>query len=82
LPLASGWSDLAGWGLHPLESARLVTAHTSVTAAIVGARNPAEVDGCLAAASLELSETDLKEIADAIAGTGAGGGPTLPRRQA
>jgi hypothetical protein len=20
-PVASGWSDLAGWGLHPLESA-------------------------------------------------------------
>jgi hypothetical protein len=22
-PVASGWSDLAGWGLHPLESAAL-----------------------------------------------------------
>jgi aryl-alcohol dehydrogenase-like predicted oxidoreductase len=53
-----------------------------VTAAIVGARNPAEVDGCLPAASLELSQTDLKEIDDAIAATGAGSGPTLPRRQA
>jgi aryl-alcohol dehydrogenase-like predicted oxidoreductase len=53
-----------------------------VTAAIVGARNPAEVDGCLLAASLELSQANLKEIAEAIARTGAGGGPTLPRRQA
>jgi hypothetical protein len=25
-PVASGWSDLAGWGLHPLESAAF-TAH-------------------------------------------------------
>jgi hypothetical protein len=22
-PVASGWSDLAGWGFHPLESAAL-----------------------------------------------------------
>ena len=26
-PVASGWSDLAGWDFHPLESARLCTAH-------------------------------------------------------
>jgi hypothetical protein len=26
-PVASGWSDLAGWGLHPLEKRRLITAH-------------------------------------------------------
>jgi len=27
-PIASGRSDLAGWGLHPLEKRRLITAHT------------------------------------------------------
>ena len=27
-PTASGRSDLAGWGLHPLEKRRLITAHT------------------------------------------------------
>jgi hypothetical protein len=26
-PVASGWSDLAGWDLHPLESAALHGAH-------------------------------------------------------
>jgi hypothetical protein len=26
-PVASGWSELAGWGLHPLEKRRLITAH-------------------------------------------------------
>jgi len=52
-----------------------------VTAAIVGARNPAEIDGGLPATTLELSQADLREIADAIASTGAGGGPTLPPRQ-
>jgi aryl-alcohol dehydrogenase-like predicted oxidoreductase len=49
-----------------------------VTAAILGARNPAEVDGFLPATTLELTRTDLQEIADAIASTGAGAGPALP----
>jgi len=52
-----------------------------VTAAIVGARNPAEIDGGLPATTVELSRADLKEIAAAIANTGAGGGPTLPPHQ-
>lgn len=38
----------------------------AVTAAIVGARSPEQVDGWLAAASLELTEQDLDEIAQAI----------------
>ena len=51
-----------------------------VTGAIVGARNPAQVDGWLEAASLELTAADLKEIGKAIEETGAGSGPThLPR---
>lgn len=49
-----------------------------VTGAIVGARNPAQVDGWLDAARLELAKTDLTEIAAAIAATGAGVGPTSP----
>ena len=49
-----------------------------VTGAIVGARTPTQVDGWLDAASLELSNADLHEIASALARTGAGNGPFLP----
>lgn len=48
-----------------------------VTGAIVGARNPAQVDGWLAAARLELSAADLQAIATALRDTGAGG-PVAP----
>lgn len=46
-----------------------------VTAAIVGARAPAQVDGWIAAGSLVLSPQDLDEIGRAILETGAGSGP-------
>ncbi|MER9846949.1 aldo/keto reductase [Mesorhizobium sp. M0106] len=46
-----------------------------VTGAIVGARSPAQVDGWLDAARLELTGRDLAEIAAAIEATGAGSGP-------
>ena len=49
-----------------------------VTAAIVGARRPAQVDGWIGAARLELTAADLDEIAAAITRTGAGTGPTRP----
>jgi aryl-alcohol dehydrogenase-like predicted oxidoreductase len=49
-----------------------------VTAAIVGARNPHQVDGWLPAASLELTAADLDEIAEAVRRTGAGSGPERP----
>ena len=49
-----------------------------VTGAIVGARSPAQVDGWLPAASLELDETDLDDIATAIARTKSGEGPASP----
>jgi aryl-alcohol dehydrogenase-like predicted oxidoreductase len=49
-----------------------------VTAAIVGARTPAQIDGWIGAASLELSQTDLEEIASAIVRTKAGKGPAHP----
>jgi aryl-alcohol dehydrogenase-like predicted oxidoreductase len=49
-----------------------------VTGAIVGARSPAQVDGWIGAASLELTDTDLDEISAAIRSTGAGTGPVRP----
>ena len=55
-----------------------VTAWPGVTAAIVGARSPQQVDGWIAAAGLELTAADLEEIANAIERTGAGTGPTMP----
>ncbi len=67
---------------HGVTTPAVATAWTlawpGVTAAIMGCRSPGEVDGCLPAATLELSEADLKDIADAIAMTGAGAGPSLP----
>jgi aryl-alcohol dehydrogenase-like predicted oxidoreductase len=49
-----------------------------VTAAIVGARTPAQVDGWIQGASLKLSEEDLAEISSAIVRTKAGDGPSSP----
>jgi aryl-alcohol dehydrogenase-like predicted oxidoreductase len=49
-----------------------------VSGAIVGARSPQQVDGWIAAATLQLSDRDLDEIARAIERTGAGSGPTRP----
>jgi aryl-alcohol dehydrogenase-like predicted oxidoreductase len=46
-----------------------------VSGAIVGARNPNQVDGWLPAGSLHLAPADLDEIAAAIERTGAGSGP-------
>lgn len=51
-----------------------------VTGAIVGARSPEQVDGWVGAASIELTEADLEEIADAVSSTGAGTGPAEPPR--
>ena len=50
-----------------------------VTGAIVGARSPEQVDGWIRAASLDLTQQDLDEIARAIERTGAGEGPKYPR---
>jgi len=49
-----------------------------VTAAIVGARSPAQVDGWIDAAGVTLSGEDLDAIAEAIRATGAGSGPARP----
>ena len=53
-------------------------AFPGVTGAIVGARRPAQVDGWLPAATLELNEDDLADIAAAVHATGAGTGPAAP----
>jgi aryl-alcohol dehydrogenase-like predicted oxidoreductase len=49
-----------------------------VTGAIVGARSPAQVDGWLDAATLELSPDEMLSIYVEILSTGAGSGPALP----
>lgn len=49
-----------------------------VTAAIVGARSAAQVDGWIGATGIQLSEEDLDEIAGAISSAGAGEGPARP----
>lgn len=51
-----------------------------VSGAIVGARTPEQVDGWIQAATLQLTEVDLDEIAAAVARTGAGYGPARPPR--
>jgi aryl-alcohol dehydrogenase-like predicted oxidoreductase len=53
-------------------------AFPEVTGAIVGARRPGQVDGWLPAATLELKEDDLADIAAAVHATGAGTGPVTP----
>lgn len=53
-------------------------AFPGVTGAIVGARSPRQVDGWLPAASLNLKDADLSDIAAAIRATGAGTGPASP----
>lgn len=52
-----------------------------VTAAIVGARSPAQVDGWIEAGRIDLASGDLEDIAAAIESTGAGSGPVSPRRE-
>ena len=56
-----------------------VLAWPGVTGAIVGARSPQQVDGWIDAADLQLTPTDLDEIAAAVAASGAGAGPADPR---
>jgi aryl-alcohol dehydrogenase-like predicted oxidoreductase len=51
-----------------------------VSAAIVGARNPGQVDNWLSAAELELTAGDFDDIAAALQKSGAGSGPQHPRR--
>jgi aryl-alcohol dehydrogenase-like predicted oxidoreductase len=52
-----------------------------VTGAIVGARSPEQVDGWIAAGSLELDTAELAAIEQAIQRIGAGSGPSVPARK-
>jgi aryl-alcohol dehydrogenase-like predicted oxidoreductase len=69
-------------GKHGVSVAAVAVAWTlawpGITAAIVGARNPGQVDGWIAAASLRLDRDDLDAIATAIGRTGAGSGASRP----
>jgi aryl-alcohol dehydrogenase-like predicted oxidoreductase len=49
-----------------------------ISGAIVGARNPDQVDGWLPAGSLELTAADMDEIAAALEKFGAGSAPVRP----
>jgi len=49
-----------------------------VTAAIVGARRPGQINGWLSAADLRLDDADLAEIEAALGETGVGSGPPRP----
>lgn len=67
---------------HGVSTAAVAVAWTlswpGVSAAIVGARSPQQVDGWLAAGSLTLTPEDLDEIAGAVRETNAGTGPERP----
>lgn len=52
-----------------------------VTGAIVGARSPEQIDGWVEGANVELTPTDLREIAAAIGRTEAGSGPSTPKAE-
>jgi aryl-alcohol dehydrogenase-like predicted oxidoreductase len=52
-----------------------------VTAAIVGARDPGQVDGWIGAGSMDLDTQDLAEITAGLAATGAGSGPIEPAEE-
>jgi aryl-alcohol dehydrogenase-like predicted oxidoreductase len=62
----------------PAAAVAWTTSWPGVTAAIVGARTPAQVDDWIAASDLTLSTADMAELADAVRRTGAGSGPIEP----
>jgi aryl-alcohol dehydrogenase-like predicted oxidoreductase len=55
-----------------------VTSWPQVTAAIVGARRPEQIDDWIRAAEMTLDDETLADIATAISETGAGRGPAAP----
>jgi aryl-alcohol dehydrogenase-like predicted oxidoreductase len=67
---------------HGLSPAAAAVAWTlgwpGVTGAIVGARNPDQVDGWLHAATFEFDRRDYDDVSDAIRSAGAGSGPLTP----
>jgi len=80
LKLADAFRPIAERHKTTVASAALAwtLAWPGVTGAIVGARNAAQIDGWIDAASLELTKEDMAEIARAITATGAGNGPVAP----
>jgi aryl-alcohol dehydrogenase-like predicted oxidoreductase len=77
LALAEKLKPIAARRGTSVSSVALAWCHAwpGLTGTIVGARSPAQVDGWIDAASLELEAGDLEEIAQAIEETGAGQGP-------
>jgi aryl-alcohol dehydrogenase-like predicted oxidoreductase len=77
LALAEKLKPIAARRETSVSSVALAWCHAwpGLTGTIVGARSPAQVDGWIDAASLELEAGDLEEIARAIEETGAGQGP-------
>ncbi len=61
-------------------SAAWTLAWPGVSAAIVGARSPSQVDGWIGAGRIELTPQDLDEIEVAIQSSQAGSGPNRPPR--
>lgn len=49
-----------------------------LTGALVGARSPAQINGWIAAATLNLEDSAIDTLASAIEGSGAGEGPVSP----
>ncbi|HZB72806.1 MAG TPA: aldo/keto reductase [Acidimicrobiales bacterium] len=62
----------------PAAAVAWTLAWPGVSAAIVGARRPDQVDGWLPAADLALTPEELDRVAGAIEASGAGSGPTRP----
>jgi aryl-alcohol dehydrogenase-like predicted oxidoreductase len=62
----------------PAAAVAWTLAWPGVSAAIVGARRPDQVDGWLPAADLELGAEELDRVAAAIEEAGAGSGPARP----
>ena len=69
---------------HGVTAAAVAVAWTlawpGVTAAIVGARKPDQVDGWIDAAALSLTASDMAVVQSAIERSGAGYGPSGPQR--
>ncbi|MEA2739712.1 MAG: hypothetical protein QOH05_3019 [Acetobacteraceae bacterium] len=81
LAVADAMRDVAEQ--HRTTAAAVAVAWTlawpGVTGAIVGARQPSQVDGWIGAATLSLTAADMAVIAAAIERNGAGAGPSLPK---
>jgi len=77
LALADALRPIAARHAVPVASVAIawVLSWSAVTGAIVGARNPEQVDGWVGGATLTLSPAELQEIAAAVTSTGAGKGP-------